>query len=242
MQIDSYKLHSGGFTFFVICIVVLFLASSFLIAFIYRPEKFQKTRMNVFFKTLASIAIVLVGINIIMSALALENNQKFARISKTKEIVDKLWLYPNSLITKSTHARPIFLASFYLNNPQLYEITAARKVDSELTTKMILEEQYISLVMIQAWEDALTMQDYDDTGIRSWIRAFLVWAQNPYLKEYFKKLNQSYRNTTIKFGELLFEYADTIPRPNTDNSIYAEITLRMMKDPRLIKLLDETNN
>lgn len=242
MQIDIYKLPSGSFTFFVICIVVLLLASSFVIAFVYRPEKFQKTRMNVFFTTLASIAIVLVGINIIMSALALENNQKFARISKTKEIVDKLWLYPNSLITESTHARPIFLASFYLNNPQLYEVTVAHKTKSEFTTKMILEEQHISLVMIQAWEDALTMQDYDDTGMNSWIRAFLVWAQNPYFKAYFQILSQSYRTTTIEFGKLLFEYADTIPRPNTDNSLYAKITLRMMKDPRLIKLLNETNN
>ena len=242
MQIDIYKLPSGGFTLFVICIVVLLLASSFLIAFIYRPEKFQQTRMNVFFTTLASIAIVLVGINIIMSAHALENSQKFARISKTKEIVDKLWLYPNMLITESKHARPLFLASFYLNNPQLYEVTASHKAESGLTTRMILEEQNISLVMIQAWEDALTMQDYDDTGMRSWIRAFLVWAQNPYFMEYFKILSQSYRKTTIEFGELLFEYADTIPRPNTDNSVYAEITLRMMKDPRMIKVLDETNN
>lgn len=236
MQIDIYKLPAGEFTFIIICMVVLILAGCFVISFMYRPDEFQKTRLNVFFSTLASIAILLVGINIIMSALSLENNQKFARISKTKEIVDKLWLYPNQLITQSTRARPDFLASFYMNNAQLYEITAADKTVRPLTTSIILEEQNISIVIIQAWEDALTMQEYDDTGMESWVSAFLVWAQNPYLKEYFKTLHYSYKPSTIAFGNLLFEYAATMPRHPANNDIYDKTAKRLINDPRFIKL------
>lgn len=239
MQIDIYKLPSGGFTFIIICVVIFILAGSFAVAFIYRPDEFQKTRLNVFFTTLASIAIVLVGINIIMTAFALENSQKFTRISKTKEIVDKLWLYPNQLITQSMHARPMFLASFYMNNQQLYKITAAKPAPKE-TTHMILEEQFIALVIIQAWEDALTMHEYDDTGMQSWVSAFLVWAQNPYLKDYFKILHYSYKQSTIEFGELLFEYASTLPRHSLTDNVYNETTQHLMADPRFIKVLNAT--
>ncbi|MBA2652171.1 MAG: hypothetical protein H0U73_07895 [Tatlockia sp.] len=41
------------------------------------PEQYKKTRLNVFFSTLASVAIIFVGINIMLSSLSFEYNQRF---------------------------------------------------------------------------------------------------------------------------------------------------------------------
>jgi hypothetical protein len=47
----------------------------------------------------------------------------------------------------------------------------------------------------------------------------------------------SYKETTHVFGDLLLEYAATIPVPTKDSSIYIKTAGKLMKDPRYIQLM-----
>jgi hypothetical protein len=218
----------------VICIMIF----SLYVTIRYRsPEQYKNTRLNVFFSTLASVAIIFVGINIVITSLSFEYNQRFARISKTKEAVDKLWLYPNQLLSSSTHIRSEFYASFFMNNPELYDLVLLSNKKSPLTQDAIAEEQFIVTVMLQAWEDCLHIRKYDDTPLEFWLRAYLSWAQNPYFKSYYNFLKFEYQINTNELASLLFEYAEQIPVPTIDTNIYAQTVKKMMRDRRFIALM-----
>ncbi|MBA2653216.1 MAG: hypothetical protein H0U73_13270 [Tatlockia sp.] len=217
----------------VICIMIF----SFYVTIKYSsPEQYKKTRLNVFFSTLASVAIIFVGINIMLSSISFEYNQRFSRHTKTKEAIDKLWLYPNQLVQSATHVRPEFMASFFMNNPKLYQIAIATNKKSPLTLEGSIEEQFIADVMIEAWEDCLAIRKYDQTPLKLWLRSFLTWAQSPYLKIYYDENIYGYVNTTKQLGDLLFEYAQNLPKPVEDINLYNIAVDKMMNDPRFISL------
>jgi hypothetical protein len=221
----------------VILVVVATLLGSLYVSFKFHPDQFPKTRVSVFFSALASVAIFLVGINVVMTSVSIENNQKFMRIQQTKSTVDKLWLYPNKLILESRHIRPQFLAGFYTSNAKLYELGNAKKDEAPQSIESIVEEQFISNVLIQAWEDYLEQRNFDDTELEEWLRAFLTWAQNPYFKSYYEMLSFEYRDGTNQFAQILFDHAKSIPVPTTDTTVYTKTVQRMLHDPRLISLL-----
>lgn len=106
-----------------------------------------------------------------------------------------------------------------------------------LTQTAIIEEQFISNVMMLAWVDCLTIRRYDETPLTYWLRAFLTWAQNPYFKAYYDRLKFGYDPATVGFANLLFEYAEKIPVPTEDTEIYSKTAEQMMNDPRFISLI-----
>ncbi|MBA2657148.1 MAG: hypothetical protein H0U70_09235 [Tatlockia sp.] len=218
-------------------VVLTILIFSLYVTFKYRDtEQYKKTRLNVFFSTLASVAIIFVGINIMLSSIAFEYNQKFTRLTKTKEAVDKLWLYPNELLKNSPHIRPEFKASFFLNSPSILNLVDRSK-STPLTTVAIVQEQFIANVMLQSWEDCLSDMKYDLTPFEIWLRSYLTWAQSPYLREYYQLIKFEYDDTTNQFAELLFKYAETLPKPIVNPGIYITTVKKLMKDPKYISLM-----
>lgn len=218
--------------FFVFFIIFF----SLFVSFKYGAEDYKKTRFGTFFSTLTSAVILLVSMNIIVTTVSFEYNQHFLRVNKTKEIVDKLWLYPQQLLKNSSNIRPEFLAGFYLNNLEMYHLAFSKDKKTPLTIQAIAEEQFIANVMIQAWEDCLITRKFDETPLSIWITGFLSWAHNPYFEHYYKIGKFGYKESTIKLADLLFEYAEKIPVPVTDPTVYDKISLQMQKDPRYIAL------
>ncbi len=220
-------------------VVVAIIIFSFFVTYKYRnPDQFKQTRLNVFFSALASVAILFVGFNVVMTSIAFESNQQFARITKTKEAVDKIWFYPNELIKSSSHIRPEFRASFFMFNLDLYNKVLATDKNTDLSDLGLIEEQFISTVMIQAWSDCLSVRNYDLSSIKYWLRGFLTWAQNPYFRSYYKNIRFEFASTTIQFADLLFEYAEKIPVPTKNQKIYIDTVEKIMEDSRFTSLLN----
>lgn len=220
-----------------IAVIAIMIFSLYVTVKYQSPEQYKKTRLHVFFTTLASVAIIFVGMNIVLTSISFEYNQNFSRLTKTKEAIDKLALYPNQLLVNFHHLRPEFVAGFFMTNLDLYDMTLRPQTKSKMTFNTILEEQFVADVMIQAWEDCLTYRKYDLTPMSVWIQTFILWAQNPYFKAYYKRMIFAYNPTTKIFGDLLFEYAGTIPIPTKDLSIYQKTIQKMMKNPRYLNLI-----
>jgi len=221
-------------------VVVMLILFSLYVAIKYRDtEQYKKTRLNVFFSTLASVAIIFVSFNIILTSISFKYNQQFIRLTKTREAADKLWIFPNELLQNSTAIRPEFKVSFYMNSPETYKMVDPTIV-TPLTTLGAVQEQFIANVIVQAWEDCLAAMKYDLTSFKSWLIAFITWAQSPYLREYHNIVKFSYEESTNLLAELLFEYAATLPVPVKDTSLYIAAVDRLMLDPRyqtLMKML-----
>ncbi len=233
-----FSYNSDLIPFLISVIVLSILFFSIYVTIKYRnPEQYKETRYNVFFSSLASAAIIFVGINILLSSVAYKHNQEFLRLNKTKESVDRFWLYPNQLLGSSKQIRPEFRASFFRNNPEIYSIAASSNTKTPLTVEGIIQEQLISNIIFQGWEDSLTVHGYNLTPFELWLRSFIVWAQSPYLKFYYNKFIYGYRIKTKSLGDLLFKYAETLPVPVTNLEDYDKTVKKMMKDPDFITLM-----
>lgn len=87
---------------------------------------------------MGSVAVLILAFNILLTSIKLEADRAVNNAQFTKQTIDKLWLFPNQLLTEKTHARPEFLASLYYNNVNLYQLTKGLK--SIPTPKSELEE------------------------------------------------------------------------------------------------------
>ena len=221
--------------FTLIPVIALFLLIGGIIAAIFiKPAEFQNSRTFVFVSIMGSVAVVIFTFNVYLTAIGLEAQKTINNAHFTKETVDKLWLFPNQLLTEKNHARPEFVASLYYNNLTLYNLTKNSNVKPTVNSE--LDEQYISIVLIQCWEDYLTLRALEQTGDDVWLCNFLQWAQSPYLKSMFNNLKYNYAPTTVKLGNLLFEYANRIPIPSNDPEIYKASVTKLLNDPRLLEI------
>lgn len=219
--------------------VLLLLVGALTSAFMH-PERFKNTRIAVFISIMGSMAVVVLAFNVILTTINLQAQNTINKAKFTKQAIDELWLFPNQILKDTHYARPEFLASLYYNNKTLYEIT--KNQTTQATVKSELEEQYICLVLIQSWEDYLTLRNWDNTGDEVWLHNFLQWAQSPYLKAVYDNLKYNFADTTIALGDLLFEYAEKLPIPTTDPEAYTMAVEKLLKDPKLHKIFKALSN
>ena len=189
---------------------------------------------------MGSIAVVVLSLNVILTTIGLETQNTINRAQFTKQAIDKLWLFPNQLMKEAAFARPEFIASLYYNNGTFYRLTEGKITPSTMRSEA--EEQYITIVLLQSWEDYLTLRNLDHTGEIVWLHNFIQWAQSPYLKKEYDNMKYNFAQTTIDFGDLLFEYAARIPVPSNNPSVYKETVEKLLKDQRLKDVFKETGH
>lgn len=218
---------------FILTLLILTLLFSISVAFFLHPDAYHSSKFSVFVTILASLAITFIGLSLVVSAMTYEKTIQTNRINFTKQAIDKLWLYPNQLLASSNPIlSPRFLKSLYPNNLKMYAAS-----DSEVPR--LIAEQNAAIVLIQAWEDFLTMHSFDKTGTEVWLVNFLQWAQSPELKGYFDFLKYNFKGTTIQFGDLLFHYASRLPIPTADPELYEKTAALMLEDTGIQSLLNQ---
>lgn len=217
--------------------IVLIILGSILAAFFTEPLTFKQSRTYVFASIAASVAVVIFALNVLLNTTALEFQKSINTAQFTKQAVDKLWVYPNQVLAEKTKVRPEFSASMYYNNLELYQLT--KNINTKPTAESELEEQFVSILFIQCFEDYMTIRKFDETGDAVWLVNFLQWAQSPYLKANFDRLKYNFAPLTISFTNLLFEYAKKAPIPTKDPETYNKLAAEIQKDPKLIAIYKE---
>ncbi len=223
-------------TTIIFCMMFLFFLST-IGALVIKPKEYHESKAFVFVSILTSVSIIIIGLNVVVNTMTLELQQTIAKTQFTKQAGYKMWVYPNQLFSEKENARPEFLASLYYNNTNLYNMT--QNLTTNITVDSELDEQFISIDIFQCWEDYLTFRTFDKTGDSVWLCNYLQWAQSPYLKDNFNRLRYNMAELTIRFGELLFEYASKLPVPTTNPENYAKLVQEMLKDKRLIRIYKE---
>ena len=76
-------------------------------------------------------------------------------------------------------------------------------------TKKSIKDQwyavnYLCILIFQSFEDFLTSHQLDETGDYVWICNYIQWASSPILEQKWYVLKSNFANTTISFGDLLF--------------------------------------
>ncbi len=104
-----------------------------------------------------------------------------------------------------------------------------------------MDEQYISIVLIQCWEDYLTFRTLEKTGDDVWLCNFLQWAQSLFLKRSYNNLKYNFAPLTRDFASLLFENADLIPIPANDPEVYRVTVKKLLNNPKLLIIFEKRN-
>ena len=63
---------------------------------------------------------------------------------------------------------------------------------------------YVCILIFQSFEDFLTSNQIDETGDYVWICNYIQWTSSPILEQKWLVLKSNFANTTISFGDLLF--------------------------------------
>lgn len=63
---------------------------------------------------------------------------------------------------------------------------------------------YLCILIFQSFEDFLTSHQLDETGNYVWICNYIQWVSSPILEQKWYVLKSNFANTTISFGDLLF--------------------------------------
>jgi len=63
---------------------------------------------------------------------------------------------------------------------------------------------YLCILIFQSFEDFLTSHQLDETGDYVWICNYIQWVSSPILEQKWYVLKSNFANTTISFGDLLF--------------------------------------
>jgi hypothetical protein len=220
-------------------LIFSFFALSIIVTFFIQPENFQKTRVYVFVSMMASIAVVVLGLNVIVNTSTLEFQKSVSQVDFTTKATNKNWVYPNKVISEKKNLRPEFVASLYLNNKNLQKLV--KNLKTKQTIESENEEQFVCILLLQCFEDYLTIRHFDTTGDVVWVVNYLQWAQSIYLKNSFKTLKYNYAKSTIKFAELLFEYAKTLIDTSQSANDYQLVALKFLKDQRVVDLYQKKN-
>ncbi len=221
-------------------LTAIILIAGVLAAVFIKPHKFKDSRIAVLLSTMGGMAVVILSLNVVLTTIGLEKQHNVIKAQFTKKTIDKLWLFPNQILKDAKHARPEFIGSLYYNNPDLYKITHNTETPQNFQSE--IEEQYIAFVLIKAWEDYLTLKNFDQTGDAVWLYKFIQWAQSPYLKAIYETMKYNHSQSTIDFADLLFEYAAKIPKPSNNPTFYKETVEKLLKDQRLQKIFKETGH
>ena len=69
---------------------------------------------------------------------------------------------------------------------------------------------YLCILIFQSFEDFLTSTKMDETGDYVWISNYIQWVSSPILEQQWSVLKSNFANTTISFGDLLFNQVRNI--------------------------------
>ena len=69
---------------------------------------------------------------------------------------------------------------------------------------------YLCILIFQSFEDFLTSHKMDETGNYVWISNYIQWVSSPILEQQWSVLKSNFANTTISFGDLLFNQVRNI--------------------------------
>ena len=69
---------------------------------------------------------------------------------------------------------------------------------------------YLCILIFQSFEDFLTSNKMDETGNYVWISNYIQWVSSPILEQQWSVLKSNFANTTISFGDLLFNQVRNI--------------------------------
>ena len=123
----------------------------------------------------------------------------------TLSLIDRSWLKINQSIKDSQNTCPTLVNSLYFPW-QIAELGSISNTNSTKTTQSDnwSDCSYLSILMFQAWEDYLSLTEFDETGDVVWIANFSQWAASDKLRKNWAVLKTNFAPTTIEFGDYLF--------------------------------------
>ena len=205
-----------------------------IVGFVFRAKEFNQSRFSVFIQMLAPIGVVMVGISIYTDTAQFELDKQNQKLSIYKDRVEKLFIIPIEKTFQTPNIRPIYYSSFFPANPVLYEL--GQKDQTPVTAASEVAEYYVSIQILQVYEDYLNYLNVDDFEDENWLAVFIKWSTSHHLQKHAAMLKSNYSDTTISFFELSTKYGENIALPVTDPNIFLEAGRAMMKDPKLAKI------
>lgn len=202
-----------------------------LILIYYASLQKSNSVIDKFTKKIEIIPFFFICIGIYLTYEIFKINLENINREATFKIIDRGWLGVNKAILENYDKCPAFCDSLYF--PWQRDKLGVKSQSNNKNDWYAVN--YISNMIFQGWEDFLTSATADETGYEVWIANFLQWTSSPMLKSAWAVLSPNYANTTIIFGDLLFNFAQKFKPVNERDLL--EMSIKISKEEDFLNII-----
>lgn len=213
------------FIFFIIIVIAIFFATKTT------ADNYNKSKAFIFFTILASLSFFISLLFFYSTFIVQENQQKLAVIQETIKISKDIWDNLLNNISQSAKIIPVFCSSLYPLSNKYYNEKEEQNNQNEI------EKNNLSNKIFFLWQNLIEFNNYFDLEYPSYINLFLQWCSSPFLVEYWNSSKNSYHKRTIKFGNLLFKYAQN--NNDISESGFKNLTKKFVNDSLYINIINK---
>jgi hypothetical protein len=200
---------------FDIKIIVIIGLILLLILLYYGSVVSKDSILDRYTEKLSTISGFFIGIGIYLTFMIFSVTRQNFSNELTYKIIDRGWINVNLKFVEYYDKCPNFVESLYF---PWQKTNLQYKIDSPKIDKndVWYAVNYLSIIIFQSFEDFLTANQNDETGDYVWLCNYLQWVNSPILENRWNVLKSNYANTTIKFGDLLFNKISIVKINNTN--------------------------
>lgn len=216
--------------FFALVTFVVIVVASMVVAYMYKSQSFEKSKIHIFLVTLAGLGIVITFLFYYSVVSLQQQQQRIAIIDETARLTT---FSISSLLDEMRTASktvPNFINSINPLNPCGSIIPPEDPFNSEACT----ERYILSYRIFAIWQDFLISSGFIDYEEIPYLTSFLQRANSKLLYDQWNISQYDFNSTTQKFGNLLFKYALPITEQTTES--YKNTAIKLSKDPEFISL------
>lgn len=199
----------------ILIILIVTIILIIVLTIFQNTQSYQNSKLRIFFNMINIISFILLGIGLIMTSYAIVEGHNINRIKQTDIINDRSFIKPIKSMNRLFDHCPNFIASLWPQKNIFQNVNKdVNKNVSDVKDKesSILE---LSAVMLQSMEDQLLSKKYDSSG--EWEATFLQWCSSPKFYEMFLSLYPNYKDKTVEYAKIVFEYAQKYPIKTGDD-------------------------
>ena len=205
-------------------IIIIGVAIFFVIFVIYTAVVPEGSLFDRIGSRLAVLGVFIIAIGVYFTYQIFLHNINERVKDNTLRITEKGWVNNVKLINEYSERCPNLSASLFYEW-QYSQVGKYNGYNPKNNNDNVYAATALCISLFQSWEDVLTLESSEETGLYVWMCNFIQWAHSPLLKKAWDVLKPNFAKLTIEFGDLLFAYTSKINPKNAAQLELAAVNL-----------------
>jgi hypothetical protein len=193
--------------------IILVVGSITIIFILFTTLLPIKSPVNMILDKLNILTGCYITLSVCISYILFNERVTEIKVNTTLKATDSAWIVVNGKFIEYYDKCPHFVNSLYFDWQKKYILTDEQKKENKDDWVAI---NYLCIIIFQACNYSLTVNELDDNDEEAWIGAFLNWIASPILRKYWQVMRNNYSILAQRFIDLLIVNYEKYPCKNAD--------------------------